>query len=42
MSPAVQRLLHAAAVLGEPFDVDLAVEIGALAASSGGRRTGAG
>lgn len=32
MSPAAQRLLHAAAVLGEPFDVDPAVEIGALAA----------
>jgi hypothetical protein len=30
MSPAAQRLLHAAAVVGEPFDVDLAAEIGAL------------
>ncbi|WP_459545895.1 AAA family ATPase [Nocardia sp. X0981] len=30
MSPAAQRLLHAAAVLGEPFDVDLAAEISAL------------
>lgn len=30
MSPPAQRLLHAAAVAGEPFDVDLAVGIGRL------------
>lgn len=30
MSPVAQRLLHAAAVVGEPFDVDLAAEIGAI------------
>ncbi|WP_324188653.1 helix-turn-helix transcriptional regulator [Nocardia flavorosea] len=33
MSPPAQRLLHAAAVAGEPFDIDLALGIGALTSS---------